>query len=93
MVQVLTTPAAEATIETQVHPGDRRRARSRRKARLDGVFVYLMSGEVVEFPSTTGLHLSDESVELLHDDATIAEYPRSQVYLVSSQLISPPVMF
>lgn len=93
MVQVLTTPAAEAATETRVRPGSRRQQHPRGKTRLDGVFVYLMSGEVVEFPSTTGLHLSDASVELLRDDAIIAEYPRSNVYLVSSRLIAPPVMF
>ena len=57
------------------------------------MYVYLMSGVVDMVPSVSRLTLSERTVTLQQPEGDARQYPRSSVYLISRDLISPPVPF
>jgi hypothetical protein len=56
------------------------------------MYVYFLSGRVIEVPLISGIDIDGTSVKLLRDGETVAEYRRSDVYFMSRQLISPPCL-
>jgi hypothetical protein len=62
------------------------------KRRLGRMYVYLTTGEVIEVESIEGVSLTQESLQLHREGSSVVEYPRSSVYFISRDLISPPVL-
>jgi hypothetical protein len=56
------------------------------------LYVYFNTGAVESFPGSSLLSVQNDTMTLDCGDLTI-EYPRSSVYLVSRQPISPPSLF
>ena len=57
------------------------------------MYVYLMSGAIEIVPFASCVTLSDKTITVQAGEGPAVEYPRSNVYLMSRELISPPVLF
>jgi hypothetical protein len=62
------------------------------KRRLGRMYVYLTTGDVIEVDAIEGVSLTPESLQLRREGACVVEYPRSKVYFISRERVSPPVL-
>jgi hypothetical protein len=57
------------------------------------LYVYLTSGAIEVIPFVSGVTLSDRTVTVEAGENSSVEFARSSIYLMSRELISPPVLF
>jgi hypothetical protein len=57
------------------------------------MYVYLTSGAVEVVPFASTVTMSDRTVLIEAGEGRAVEYPRADVYLVSRESISPPILF